>query len=279
MWVILTMNKTTVELRMSGVTKILYAGVVICGFLFAFGCLALLMSPEESLSAEETIAMLAGIVFFGGGSMMVTRLMVKPAGTIEIDEHGLTFDTYATIGVVPWSNFVEAGTVRILGAGYVGIRLRELSPYLDSKRSFDRSRRRTDQALTQWFTRFLLSLKSILPMKLLDGAVSLLGWSGMPKSAKEEDLYAWNRQNFNYHLLIQSFWFRDVDQFLKWIDDFKPAHHDETTKPNVLESSIETVSPDIEPGYKKCPMCAETIKLDAKICRYCRYSFEEQTFV
>ena len=28
------------------------------------------------------------------------------------------------------------------------------------------------------------------------------------------------------------------------------------------------------PGNKECPMCAETVKAKAKICRYCKYEFE-----
>lgn len=31
--------------------------------------------------------------------------------------------------------------------------------------------------------------------------------------------------------------------------------------------------PQLAPATKKCPDCAEDVKVDAKICRYCRHEF------
>ena len=52
-------------------------------------------------------------------------------------------------------------------------------------------------------------------------------------------------------------------------------------KPKKKEAAETTgkLEPRIEPSIsteetKPCPQCAETVKIKAKICRYCRYEFE-----
>lgn len=42
----------------------------------------------------------------------------------------------------------------------------------------------------------------------------------------------------------------------------------------LINNSKEVVINNIEESQKECPMCAELIKIRAKICRFCGYSFE-----
>ena len=47
---------------------------------------------------------------------------------------------------------------------------------------------------------------------------------------------------------------------------------------DAVDDCVEATEPTIESGTTKvCPQCAESVKVAARICRFCRYSFEEAT--
>ena len=48
------------------------------------------------------------------------------------------------------------------------------------------------------------------------------------------------------------------------------AHYDVFVK---IKSYVQTVSTNTD-DTKECPMCAETVKAKAKICRFCKHKFK-----
>ena len=59
-------------------------------------------------------------------------------------------------------------------------------------------------------------------------------------------------------------------------DDFQRVKGviDEMVGGPAAPTAPEPVDPEPVAGTKTCPMCAEEVKLAAKICRFCRYTFE-----
>lgn len=274
------MNHKTIELKMSAAMKLAYTLVVLFGILYAIGGTYALLFPEEELSLESALPLLVGVIFFGGGSILVLRLMIRHAGTIEISDEGLAIDTYLTVGRIPWTNFVAVNSFRAMGAKYVGIQIRDIDEYIQSKQSIQNPKRSGDEILTQGFLRFMIAMKIIIPEKLMDVVFSLFGLSGMPKSTQAKDLLLWNYENYGRHLLIQALWFRDIPGLIKTISEGKPPVIESHPEPAAAPAPLPPTPPSGAPSdLKKCPMCAEFVKIDAKVCRFCRYSFEEEKFL
>jgi rRNA maturation endonuclease Nob1 len=49
--------------------------------------------------------------------------------------------------------------------------------------------------------------------------------------------------------------------------------------PNILQACVilYAFTEKSAPAGKTCPMCAETVQPNAKVCRYCGHNFELQT--
>ncbi|MFB3786771.1 MAG: STM3941 family protein [bacterium] len=265
-----------IPLVMSPGMKVLYTFTCIMGILFALGSLSLFAAEDPGL--DEIVVAIVGILFFGGGSLFILSLMKKKAGYLELRDDGLLIDCYITIGFIPWSNLVKAGSLKALGAGYLGFKLKNVEHYLQSKNTLPGVTRSRDRSQAQSLLRVMMMVDNFVPQKLLDLLFILLGLSGMPKSSEEKDLMEWYDKNYGHHLLIQAFWFQNLEETLRIIHQFleKQKAMPPESAP-IPEPSGPPPAPgaEVSEGYKKCPMCAEFVREDAKICRFCRHTFAE----
>ncbi len=265
-----------IPLAMSTGMKLIYAITCAVGLLFALGSLSLFYSEEPGL--EEILIGVMGLLFFGGGSLFILSLMKKKAGYLEIREDGILIDCYITIGFIPWTNLVKAGSLKALGAGYLGFKIKSVEQYLQSKNTLTGVTRSRDQSRAQSLMRVMMMVENIVPGKLLDLVFLLAGLSGMPKSSDEKDLMEWYDKNYGYNLLIQAFWFHNLEETLRTINQGLETQKSASPEPApALDPSLPPpmTGTEIPEGYKKCPLCAEFVRLDAKICRFCRYEFDQ----
>ncbi|MBI4526090.1 MAG: hypothetical protein HY695_20015 [Deltaproteobacteria bacterium] len=212
------------------------------------------------------------VAFFGIGGILVLRLVIKNAGYLTIRADGLLLDSHLTTGLVSWSNFREAKKVKICGADYLGINVRDPGDYLQSRKALDGLVNKTDQFYAQGFMRGMIAIVNCLPpaKKMIDAMIKLLGWSPLPTSIREAEMMEWQERNYGSQIVIQRLWLPDFDAVLNTLS----AQREATPTVSGQARPLPADKPATE--MKQCPMCAEWVKKEAKICRFCRYSFEER---
>lgn len=260
-----------IPLAMSPVLRALYFGVAIFSIFMGLASLGALSQAEDS---KEQMTLLTGVAFFGGGGVFTLLLVCKKAGHIELTPRGVLLDTYIATGLIEWDNLSKVAAFRILGMSYLGLKLNDLNQYLKASEDLDGLTMTRERSMARGMMGIMLAANKMLPMNTI---CTILGWPELPKSGADEHMFAFNGKAFGYHVLLQSMWLPKTDQVVRLIEQAR-AHWQ--VAPVELDAEPEAPA-TLSAGddMKECPMCAEQVRAAAKICRYCRYSFERQSFV
>ena len=208
-----------IVLKMSGAAKAVYIPTVAVSVVFSIIFIGILLVALSEESAKDIGIAAAGLAFFGVGAILIVRLMITSAGHLELRPDGLLVDTYISSGFIPWQHLKEIASARAMGVRYLGIEIEDVDAYLasatrkDVTRSRDRLRARAYMAL----------MLQMFPDTILNIILGFLGYTNFPKSPTERDILQWNAENFGYHILIQSFWFSNLDQTVTLISSERSA--------------------------------------------------------
>ena len=286
-----------IELRLSSRSRLWYRiGAIACLAAGVYGAMALNdgKGPSTNPSILQSASVIASLVC----GFLLWRIGSRGPGEIMLSDEGITLDTNMVLGLITWDNFQKAGLVRAweksglegvaksIGLGgmakqpMLGIAVADPQRFIASKASLT-SRRKLDVNLLALGNRAAVA---VMPSQA-NIAAKFLGYSAMPASGSEIELLAFNRQNLGYDILVPLAGVTDVEGIPARIESRRPPGV--VARPRVAPRGSASAPPRpasivADPGgvgapaagYKICPMCAEPVRAEAKICRFCRHAFE-----
>jgi len=183
--------------------------------LFVLTGVPLLIQSLASGDLDDIGAGAATVLFFGGCAFIGMRRLTRPSGAIEIQRQGLVLSCYsmgpfsgvlggyASWGFADWRNLTAVATVKVTGFSCVGLAFKDPTAFITAREKLREGEFNKAAILGQQSGRVLKAGCAVLPIgKFLGLYMTLLGFSGIPKSADEKDVLEWNHENYGYHLLI-----------------------------------------------------------------------------
>jgi peroxiredoxin family protein len=268
MEVAMVSNKTEkITLKLSVIAKLLLAiDVVVLVFFasyIAYILIWLLNTYRGTPDFKQIGSSLLAIIFSGGFSILCIRILTRTSGCITIAPDGLILDTYFTVGFIRWSNLIQINSISLMGIKHLGIAINDVDAYIVSKKHISGLMKTKEQASIQGFIGII---STFVPIKACNVILSIFGYTKFPESLSEANILRWNKENYGYHILIGNFLIPNLNEVIAKIS----VHQSASPASSIPKMKGEPLSTD----YKKCPMCAEYIRADARICRFCRYSFD-----
>jgi len=263
------------ELRLS----LLWRAVFVGAALMSFGMVV------DAFETGDAFAIGTSLAFFGFGGVVMLKVMLRNGGVIQLRDDGLLIDCYLTTGFIPWTDLESARAVRAMGVPYLGLTTCNPDAYIGSRKHLRDLRHDSDRVLAVGFLRIMLGLLQILPpaKTFCNLLISVLGFAPLPKQFDEASFMEWNKNSYGSQLLIHRMWLPQFDQLLAdlqaRIAGTPPVASD---APHLLSTAyrLDPATTAIAgSNLKTCPMCAEQVQPEARICRFCRYSFDEQRFL
>jgi len=226
-----------VDLRLSSAAKALTFALGLLGVLMT------MMAAIEALNGLATNDMIAlttgalGAVFFGAATKVAIHRMRRPAGTVDIRSEGLllwcytlgptsgSLGGYGVWGFVPWSNLSATGVARAQFVNCLGIRLRDIDAFIQSRSQVAQADAVEVDRWSQQSSRIVGAIMPLLSFgKFVELIMLVFGYTGLPKSNNERDILDWNHENYGWHILIPQLVIpRGADALVKLIDENRAA--------------------------------------------------------
>jgi hypothetical protein len=239
----------------------------------------------DALETGDAFAISTSLAFFGFGGIVMLKVMLRNSGVIELKADGLLIDCYLTTGFIRWADLESARSVRAMGVPYLGLSTRDPAAYIASREQLTDLRHDGDRVLAGGFMRIMMTLLQVLPpaKTFCSLLISVLGYAPLPKQFDEASFMEWNHDSYGSQLLIHKMWLPQFDQLIADLQSrIAATPHIATDAPHLLSGGHRLDPATTAIGgsnLKTCPMCAERVQPEARICRFCRYSFEEQRFL